>query len=152
MVEIDRKKGIGIIIVIAAVVVGIFITFAVINSLIGRESRPEGTLISTDSFSHTSSFTCQGKLDLIQTPSGDYVLYFQDMTVETNGARVFLSDKTTFSSQFDDLGTHVLLGGLPYKYGNFTMSIPSSITIATYKTAVIVAAASLAIQGHADIV
>lgn len=151
MVEMNRKKALGAIVIIAIIVVGVFITFIVINSFIGNEPRPEGTLISSHNVKPVSSITCQGNVDLIQTPSGDFVLYFHSMAVEANGARVFLSDKTSFNSQFDDLGTNELLGTLPYKYGNFTMPIPSSTPIATYKTVVIVASLSLAIQGYGEI-
>ena len=151
MVELNRKKTLGAIVLIAIIVVGTVITIAIIFSIIGNEPRPEGTIISSKPVQSVSNIICYGDVDLIQTPSGDYVLYSHSMMVEAVGAKVFLSDKTSFNSQFDDLGTKELLGTLPYQYGNFSMSIPSSVTIATYNTVVIVHAVSAAIQGYGRI-
>ncbi len=151
-VPVKKKTIIIVGIILSLVVIGLVWEFTSSIKIPADEERPDGTIISSDNFREMSgNHNCEGYVDLINTTDGGYVLYFYEMDVDSKIPKIFLSDKTTFRFQIENLGTNVEIGPLPYRLGSFSVSIPDSVDVTKYETVVIVHEISSSIQGYAGI-
>ena len=151
--EDSKKKKLGIILVVIIVISGISIGIGIYFTLnFANEERPEGTIIDTATFKEMSGsgdLDCRGNVDLIQISGGGYVLYFHGMTVDSGPNKIYMSQETSFTTQFDSLGVNAEVGDLPYRYGNFSVAVPASVNPLSYNTVVFSHAISNAILGYA---